>query len=176
MFSRLPDRTFIFAVLSLLMSIAAFIYLVLGPAIEIVGTGEDGNAIVRRVSIGDPYGLTGIFWAVVPAVINLGAILSVPPSGKSERRHKFNLIFGTVLMWVFIGFFFSQLGLLYIPAATMLTSVMVLMFIRDRAWGKNEDKPRAKTAHELREEAVKRNRRSGNAVGRRRARRSARNR
>ena len=176
MFSRLPDRTFVFAVISLLMSIAAFAYLVLGPSIEITETTEDGEMIVRRVSIGDPYGLTGVFWAVVPAIINLGAILSVPPSGKSERRHKFNLIFGTVLMWMFIGFFFSQLGLLYIPAATMLTSVIVLMFIRDRAWGKNEDKPRAKTAQELREEAVRRKRRSGNAVGRRRTRRSARNR
>ncbi len=171
MFSSFPDRTFVFALIALLMSIAALAYLLFGQAIEITGVGTDGELYVKRVNVFESHGMFGVAFAVIPPIITLGAIMSVPPSGKSETRHKFNLIFGTLLLWTFVGIFFRQLGALYIPAATMLTSVAVLMFIRQHAWGKNPPRPRAKTARKLREKALRRNQRSGNTVGRRPRRR-----
>ena len=74
---------------------------------------------------------------------------------------------GTVLLWGFIMLFAQRIGILYVPAATMLTSVIVLMLVRDRAWGKPGAQERTKSARELREEAVNRAARSGNRVGRR---------
>ena len=169
MFTWLPDRTFVFAVLALLLSIAAFAYLALWPSIEIIETNADGVAEIRRVGITEAHNLIGIVFALMPVVITLGSILSVPPNGQSERRHKLNLIVGAVLLWVFIVAFAQEIGILYVPAATMLTSVVVLMLVRDRAWGRPGAQERTKSARELREEAVRRANRSGNRVGRRRS-------
>lgn len=168
MFSKMPDRTFVFAVFALLLGIAAFAYLTLWPSFEIVETNTDGIRTVRRGGIADSNGILGVVFAVIPVLITLGAILSVPPNGQSERRHKLNLIVGTVLLWGFILLFAQRIGILYVPAATMLTSVIVLMLVRDRAWGKPGAQERTKSARELREEAVNRAARSGNRVGRRR--------
>ena len=168
MFDRIPDRTFVFAVLSLLLSIAAFAYLTLWPSFEIVETDSEGVGTIRRVGIAEANGLTGLVFALIPVLVTLGAILSVPPSGNAERRHKLNLIVGTILLWVFIVAFSGDIGIFYVPASTMLTSVVVLMLIRDRAWGKPGVRERSKSARELREEAVRRAKRSSNRVGRRR--------
>ena len=168
MFDRIPDRTFIFAVLSLLLSIAAFAYLTLWPSFEIVETDSEGVGTIRRVGIAEANGLVGLVLALIPVLVTLGAILSVPPSGNAERRHKLNLIVGTILLWVFIVAFSGDIGIFYVPASTMLTSVVVLMLIRDRAWGKPGVRERSKSARELREEAVRRAKRSSNRVGRRR--------
>ena len=167
MFSRLPDRTFVFAVFALLMSIAALAYLALWPSFEIVETNAEGVSITRRVGIAESNGLIGLIFAIIPVMITLGAILSVPPSGQAERRHKLNLIVGVVLLWVFIVAFAQEIGILYVPAATMLTSVVVLMLVRDRAWGRPGAQERTKSARELRDEAVLRTKRSRNRVGRR---------
>ena len=171
MFSWLPDRTFVFAVIALLLSIAAFAYLALWPSFEIIETNADGVAEIRRVGIAESNGLIGLVFALMPVLITLGSILSVPPNGESERRHKLNLIVGAVLLWVFIVAFAQEIGILYVPAATMLTSVVVLMLVRDRAWGRPGAQERTKSARELREEAVRRAGRSGNRVGRRRTNR-----
>ena len=169
MFSWLPDRTFVFAVLALVLSIAAFAYLALWPSFEITETNAEGVTEFRRVGIAESNGLTGLLFALMPVVITLGSILSVPPNGQSERRHKLNLIVGAILLWVFIVAFAREIGILYVPAATMLTSVVVLMLVRDRAWGRPGAQERTKSARELREEAVRRAKRSGNRVGRRRS-------
>lgn len=174
MFDRLPDRTFVFAVFALLLSIAAFAYLTLWPAFEIYVTDASGIRTTRMAGIVEAHGWSGLIFALIPVVITLGAILSVPPSGKTERRHKVNLIVGTVLLWVFIVALSQQIGVMYVPASTMLTSVVVLMLVRDRAWGKPGKRERTKSARELREEAVLRANRSGNQVGRRRRRRKSR--
>ncbi len=168
----MPDRTFVFAVLALLMAIAAFGYLALWPSFEILEINADGETEARRVGIAESNGILGLVFALMPVVITLGAILSVPPSGNSERRHKLNLIVGAVLLWVFILAFAQEIGILYVPAATMLTSVVVLMLVRERAWGRPGAQERTKSAGELREEAVRRAQRAGNRVGRRRRRRS----
>ncbi len=167
MFSWLPDRTFVFAVLALLLSIAAFAYLTLWPSFEIIETNAEGVSEIRRVGIAESNGIVGLVFATVPVLITLGSILSVPPSGNSERRHKLNLILGTILLWVFIVAFAQEIGILYVPAATLLTSVAVLMLVRDRAWGRPDAQKRTKSARELREEAVRRTKRSGNRVGQR---------
>ena len=167
----MPDRTFVFAVVALLMSIGAFAYLALWPSFEIVEMSADGVATTRLVGIAEANGWIGLAIGLMPVLITLGSILSVPPNGESERRHKLNLIVGTVLMWVFIVAFSREIGIFYVPASTMLTSVAVLMLIRDRAWGKQGGRERTKTARELREEAVRRASRSGNRVGRRSQRR-----
>ena len=164
----MPDRTFVFAVFALLLSIAAFAYLTLWPSFEIIETNADGIPTSRRGGIGESNGILGVVFALIPVLITLGAILSVPPNGQSERRHKLNLIVGTALLWGFIMLFAQRIGILYVPAATMLTSVIVLMLVRDRAWGKPGGHERSKSARELREEAVSRAARSGNRVGRRR--------
>ena len=169
MFSKMPDRTFVFAVFALLLSIVAFGYLTLWPSFEIVETNADGVTTSRRGGIAESNGSIGVVFAVIPVLITLGAILSVPPNGQSERRHKFNLIVGTVLLWGFIMLFAQRIGVLYVPAATMLTSVIVLMLVRDRTWGKPGAQERIKSARELREEAVNRAARSGNRIGRRRS-------
>ena len=169
MFSKMPDRTFVFAVFALLLSIAAFAYLTLWPSFEIVETNADGVTTTRRAGIAESNNVLGVVFALIPVLITLGAILSVPPNGQSERRHKLNLIVGTVLLWGFILLFAQRIGILYVPAATMLTSVIVLMLVRDRAWGKPGAQERTKSARELREEAVNRATRSGNRVGRRRS-------
>lgn len=175
MFSKMPDRTFVFAIFALLMSMAAFAYLTLWPSFEIIERGTDGIPTARRGGIGESNGILGVVFALIPVLITLGAILSVPPNGQSERRHKLNLIVGTVLLWGFIMLFAQRIGVLYVPAATMLTSVIVLMLVRDRAWGKPGVQERTKSVRELREEAVNRAARSGNRVGRRRTtRRSSR--
>ncbi len=172
MFSWLPDRTFVFAVFALLLSIAAFAYLALWPSFEIIEMNADGVAEIRRVGIAESgNGIIGLVFALMPVLITLGSILSVPPSGESERRHKLNLIVGAVLLWLFIVAFAQEIGILYVPAATMLTSVVVLMLVRDRAWGRPGAQERTKSARELREEAVRRAHRSGNRVGRRRSNR-----
>ncbi len=169
MFSKLPDRTFVFAIFALLLSIAALAYLALWPSFEIIEYDEDGIPFSRYVGIAESNGLPGLIFAILPVVITLGAILSVPPNGKSERRHKLNLIVGTIILWAFIVALAQDIGIVYVPAATMLTSVVVLMLVRDRAWGRSGAQERTKTARELREEAVRRADRSGNRVGRRRA-------
>ena len=171
MFDRLPDRTFVFAVIALMLSIAAFGYLTLWPSFEVYDLGEDGVTQTRLVGIAEANGLIGLVFALIPVLITLGSILSVPPNGKSERRHKINLIVGTILLWVFIVALAQQIGIFYVPASTMLTSVVVLMLVRDRAWGKPGARERTKSARELREEAVNRANRSGNLVGRRSRRR-----
>jgi hypothetical protein len=168
MFSKLPDRTFVFAVLALLMAIAAFAYLALWPSFEIVETSVDGALTARRVGVAEANGILGLVFALMPVVIILGAILSVPPSGNAERRHKLNLIVGAALLWIFIVTFAQQIGILYVPAATMLTSVVVLILVRDRAWGSRGAQERTKSARELQEETTRRAQRSGNRVGRRR--------
>ena len=164
----MPDRTFVFAVFALLMSVAAFAYLTLWTSFEIIETNADGIPTVRRGGIAESNGIIGVIFALIPVMITLGSILSVPPNGQSERRHKLNLIVGTVLLWGFIMLFAQRIGILYVPAATMLTSVIVLMLVRDRAWGKPGAQERTKSARELREEAVNRAARSDNRVGRRR--------
>ena len=169
MFSKIPDRTFVFAIFALLLSIAAFAYLTLWPSFEIVETNADGVTTARRAGIGESNGVFSVVFAVIPVLITLGAIMSVPPNGQSERRHKLNLIVGTVLLWGYIMLFAQEIGILYVPAATMLTSVIVLMMVRHRAWGRPGAQERTKSARELREEAVNRASRSGNRVGRRRS-------
>ncbi len=171
MLDRMPDRTFVFAVISLLLSIAAFAYLVLWPSFEVVQRGADGVATIRFVGIAEANGLIGLGIALMPVLLTLGSILSVPPNGESERRHKLNLILGTVLLWVYIVAFSDQIGVFFVPASTMLTSVVVLMLVRDRAWGKPGARERTKSARELREEAMRRANRSRNQVGRRTRRR-----
>lgn len=158
-----------FAVFALLLSIATFAYLTLWPSFEIIETTPDGLPTARRGGIAESNGILGVVFALIPVLITLGAILSVPPNGQSERRHKLNLIVGTVLLWGFIMLFAQRIGILYVPAATMLTSVIVLMLVRDKAWGRPEAQERTKSARELREEAVNRAARSGNRVGRRRS-------
>lgn len=171
MLDRLPDRTFVFAVIALMLSIAAFGYLALWPSFEVIETGSDGVTRSRFVGIAEANGLIGLVFALIPVLITLGSILSVPPSGKSERRHKINLVVGTVLLWVFIVALAQRIGIFYVPASTMLTSVVVLMLVRDRAWGKPGVRERTKSARELREEAVRRANRSVSPVGKRSRRR-----
>ena len=87
-----------FAVFALLMGIAAFAYLTLWPSFEIIETNADGVKTSRRGGIGESNGILGVVFALIPVLITLGAILSVPPNGQSERRHKLNLIVGTILV------------------------------------------------------------------------------
>ncbi len=167
MFSWLPDRTFVFAVLALLLALGGFAYLALWPSYDIVGTNDAGVFEERRASFVEVNGVMSLLWALIPVIITIGTIMSVPPSGESERRHKINTIIGTVLLWGFIWFLALSIGIVYVPAATMLTSVVVLMLVRDRAWGRPGAQERTKSARELREEAERRANRSGNMVGRR---------
>ena len=167
MFAWLPDRTFVFAVFALLLSIGAFAYLALWPSFEIIETNAQGVSEIKHVGIAESNGVIGLVFAVVPVLLTLGSILSVPPSGKSERRHKLNLIVGTLLLWVYIVAFAQEIGILFVPAATLLTSVAVLMLVRDRAWGRPGAQERVKSAKELRREAVRRSRRTENRVGQR---------
>ena len=167
MLDRMPDRTFVFAVIALILSIAAFGYVALFPSVEITEIGSEGELTVRRMGLAAADGIAGLIFALIPVLITLGAILSVPPNGESERRHKLNLIIGTVLLWGYI-LVVQTIGIFYVPASTLLTSVVVLMLVRDRAWGKPGAEERTKTAGELREEAVRRANRAGNRVGRRR--------
>lgn len=174
MFSSFPDRTFIFALAALVMSIAALAYLTLTPAIEIETTLDGAPFSTERVSIPEAYGTWGVILALIPPIIILGAILAVPPSGRAERRHKINTIVGTIILWIFVAMFLNQIGLLYVPAATMLTSVVVLMLVRDRTWGKNDietaQSPSAqtkpKTRRQIETETRIRRQRSRNRVGR----------
>ena len=167
MFNRIPDRTFVFAVIAMVLSVGGFVYVTLLPLVEVTEVDADGVVSVQRMGLAASDGVIGIVFALIPVFITLGAILSVPPSGKSERRHKVNLIVGTVLLWGFI-LVVQRIGIFFVPASTMLTSVVVLMLVRDRAWGKPGAQERTKSASELREEAVRRADRSGNRVGRRR--------
>ncbi len=167
MLNSLPDRTFVFGLIALILAIAAFAYLALWPSIEIVETNVEGVAESRRVGIAEANGVVGLVISGIPVLITLGAILSLPPSGNTERRHKLNLVVGTIILWGFIVMFSGQIGILFAPAGAMLISVLVLTFVRPRAWGNPEARQRSKSARALRDEAVRRNERSGNRVGKR---------
>ena len=173
----MPDRTFNFAVASFAMCLIALGYLMLWPVIQI----EEmvGEAITYRNATILTSGNT---WAIViatfPTLIVGGSILTMPRSGRLQRSHKINVTVGTLVLWVYVVMFSGQVGIVYIPAATMLTSVVVLVFVRSRAWGKGDFGSDAEAAEAETSEAVRaprrRRRRSARttAVGRRPRRRN----
>ena len=113
MLDRMPDRTFVFAVISLLLSIAAFAYLVLWPSFEVVERGADGVATIRFVGIAEANGLIGLGIALMPVLLTLGSILSVPPNGGIGASAQVELDCGYgFAVGLHIGFFGSDRCLL----------------------------------------------------------------
>lgn len=133
----MPDRTFTFGLVALLLSLIALGILLFFPVI-LKQDFVDGVIIERQVRLLDVGNAWGILISVFPTLIVGGSLLMLPRSGRWQRNHKVNVVLGTVVLWVFVVMFSPQFSIWYVPAATMLTSVVVLMFVRPRAWGKGD--------------------------------------
>lgn len=172
----MPDRTFTFGLVSLVLSLIAFGYLLFWPALEVTNVVE-GVITYSRASLLETANLWAILISAFPTLIVGGSLLTLPRSGRWQRNHKVNVALGTVVIWVYVVMFSSQVGIVYVPAATMLTSVVALMFVRPRAWGKGDfasDEDARAAALATVAKVQKRRRRRGalpDAVGRRPRRR-----
>lgn len=133
----MPDRTFVFSMFALALCLVALGYLMIWPVWELAEL-VNGAVTYRRVSILEYGNLWAILVSVFPTLIVGASILTLPKSGRVQRNHKINVVVGALVMWVFVVMFQRQIGIVYIPAATMLTSVAVLVFVRQRAWGKED--------------------------------------
>lgn len=133
----MPDRIFNFSIAALVLSVGALVYLMLWPVLEIEEVVGDVITISSVSVIA-----SGNIWAVIistfPTLIVAGSIFTLPRSGRVQRNHKINVAVGAIVLWVFVIMFSRQIGVVYIPAATMLTSVVVLTLVRERAWGKDD--------------------------------------
>ena len=133
----MPDRIFIFSMFALALCLVALGYLMFWPALELTDVVDDVVSS-RRVSFASSGNLWAILLALFPTLITGASILTLPKSGRVQRNHKINVVVGALVLWVFVVMFWGQIGIVYIPAATMLTSVAVLVFVRPRAWGKGD--------------------------------------
>lgn len=172
----MPDRTFSFSIAALVLCLVALGYLLFWPVLEVTDV-VDGVIIYSSVSVLGSANLWAIVISAFPTLIVGASIATLPRSGRWQRNHKVNVAIGTAVMWVFVIMFAQQVGVVYIPAATMMTSVVVLMFVRSRAWGKDDYASDAEAAAAMAVTEVKlkkRRRRSGigrDVVGRRPRRR-----
>lgn len=133
----MPDRTFVFSMFALALCLVALGFLMIWPVWELAEL-VNGAVIYRRVSIFEYGNLWAILLSVFPTLIVGASILTLPKSGRVQRNHKINVVVGALVMWVFVVMFSQQIGVVYAPAAAMLTSVAVLVFVRQRAWGKED--------------------------------------
>ncbi len=133
----MPDRIFIFSMFALALCLVALGYLLFWPVLELTEV-VDGVVTYRQVSFASSGNLWAILLSVFPTLITGASILTLPKSGRVQRNHKINVVVGALVLWVFVIMFVWQIGVFYIPAAAMLTSVAVLVFVRPRAWGKTD--------------------------------------
>ena len=133
----MPDRIFIFSMFALALCLVALGYLMFWPALELADVVED-VVTYRRVSVAASGNLWAILISIFPTLIVGASILTLPKSGRVQRNHRINVVVGALVLWVFVVMFSQQVGIVYAPAAAMLTSVAVLVFVRPRAWGKND--------------------------------------
>ena len=133
----MPDRTFTFGLVALLLSLIALGYLLFWPALEVTEV-VDGVITYSRESLLESANLWGILISAFPTLIVGGSLLTLPRSGRWQRNHKINVALGTVVIWVYVVMFSPQVGIVYVPSATMLTAVVVLMYVRPRVWGKGD--------------------------------------
>ena len=172
----MPDRTFSFSIAALVLCLLALGYLLFWPVLQVENVVE-GVITYTNVSVLQSANMWAILISSFPTLIVIASIATLPKSGRWQRNHKVNVAIGTAVLWVFVIMFSQQVGVVYIPAATMMTSVVVLMFVRSRAWGKDDFVSDAEAAAATAIDEVKvkkRRRRSGlsrDVVGRRPRRR-----
>lgn len=126
-----------FSMFALALCLVALGYLMIWPVLELAEVVDD-VVTIRRVSVAESGNLWAVLLAVFPTLIVGASILTLPKSGRLQRNHKINVIVGALVMWVFVVMFWRQFSLAYAPAASMLTSVAVLVLVRRRAWGKDD--------------------------------------
>lgn len=154
----MPDRTFSFSIAALVLCLVALGYLLFWPVLE-VSEAVDGVIIYSNISVLGSGNVWAVVISVFPTLIVGASIATLPKSGRWQRNHKVNVAIGTVVLWVFVIMFSRQVGVVYIPAATMMTSVVVLMFVRGRAWGKDDYASDAEAVAAMPDVKVKRRRR-----------------
>ena len=120
------DRIYYLCLLSFLLSLTSYIYLLFWASIIPVGLPADNSAqdgkYVSLIEIGS---LLLILIAFIPVIFTLFLLISVKRRGLQDRASKINLWITTLFYYSYIIVTIMSFGFLYMPAVVFLTAATV---------------------------------------------------
>lgn len=120
------DRIYYFCLLSFLLSLTSYIYLLFWSSIIPVGSSVDNLAQGDKyVSLIESGSLLLILIAFIPVIFTLFLLISVNRRGLQDRRSKINLWITNLFYYSYIIVTIMSFGFLYVPAAVFLTAAAV---------------------------------------------------
>ena len=123
------DRIYFFTFTAAVFALAGFLALLFIPLVQIenLETGE----VLRLTLLQD--GQNGLLLlSLLPVALTGSALLVVPKNGQPDRVAKINLWISTFLVYVFVVLFIYVNGILFIPAAILMTAAAVGSQVRRR--------------------------------------------
>ncbi len=120
------DRIYYLCLLSFLLSLTSYIYLLFWASIIPVGLPADNSAQDGKyVSLIENGSLLLILIAFIPVIFTLFLLISVKRRGLQDRASKINLWITTLFYYSYIIVTIMSFGFLYMPAVVFLTAATV---------------------------------------------------
>ena len=120
------DRIYYLCLLSFLLSLTSYIYLLFWASIIPVGLPADNSAQDGKyVSLIESGSLLLILIAFIPVIFTLFLLISVKRRGLQDRASKINLWITTLFYYSYIIVTIMSFGFLYMPAVVFLTAATV---------------------------------------------------
>ena len=131
------DRIYFFAFSATTFAVLGYVVLLVVPLIEI--TSSDTQEVTRRTLLADGQGLPMLI-SLLPVVLTAGTLLAIPKDGPPTRSGKVNLWLSTFLIYVYVIITpitppYVLVGILFIPAAILITAAAVGAQVRRRIPG-----------------------------------------
>ena len=126
------DRIYFFAFSATTFAVLGYVVLLVVPLIEI--TSSDTQEVTRRTLLADGQGLPMLI-SLLPVVLTAGTLLAIPKDGPPTRSGKVNLWLSTFLIYVYVIISILSVGILFVPAAILITAAAVGAQVRRRTPG-----------------------------------------
>lgn len=126
------DRIYIFAFSATTFAVLGYVVLLVVPLIEI--TSSDTQEVTRRTLLADGQGLPMLI-SLLPVVLTAGTLLAISKDGPPTRSGKVNLWLSTLMIYVYVIISILSVGILFVPAAILITAAAVGAQVRRRTPG-----------------------------------------
>ena len=129
------DRIYFFAFLATVFAALGYLVLLFVPLVEVeYVTNVDGllmEEVTRRTLPADGEVLP-LLVSLLPVVLTGGMLLVIPRDGAPDRSGKIILWLSTFLIYVFVVILILSIGMLFVPAAILITAAAVGSQVRRR--------------------------------------------
>ena len=126
------DRIYFFAFFATVFAVLGYLVLLFVPLIEVVSS-TDGEPNVRtRITLLADGQIVPLLVSLLPVAVVGGTLIAIPRDGVPDRSGKINLWLSTFLIYVFVVISILSVGILFIPAAILITAAAVGSQVRRR--------------------------------------------